>query len=68
VQVRAHGEPVAADLLVQDDLVIATLDIPVAGVAPGQALVMYDGTRVVGSATITRTADIVAAAPSSPAR
>jgi tRNA-specific 2-thiouridylase len=68
VQVRAHGEPVAADVLVQDDLVIATLDIPVAGVAPGQALVMYDGTRVVGSATITRTADIVAAAPSSPAR
>ncbi|MFF6881529.1 aminomethyltransferase beta-barrel domain-containing protein, partial [Streptomyces sp. NPDC012474] len=27
----------------------------VRGVAPGQAIVLYDGTRVVGSATITAT-------------
>ena len=28
---------------------------PAAGIAPGQACVIYDGTRVVGSATIDRT-------------
>lgn len=28
---------------------------PVRGVAPGQAVVLYDGTRVVGSATIATT-------------
>jgi tRNA-specific 2-thiouridylase len=28
---------------------------PVRGVAPGQAIVLYDGTRVVGSATIAAT-------------
>ncbi|HEX5568331.1 MAG TPA: aminomethyltransferase beta-barrel domain-containing protein, partial [Streptomyces sp.] len=28
---------------------------PVRGVAPGQAIVLYDGTRVVGSATIATT-------------
>ena len=29
---------------------------PAQGIAPGQAAVVYDGTRVVGSATITATA------------
>ena len=28
---------------------------PAEGIAPGQAVVVYDGSRVVGSATITRT-------------
>ena len=28
---------------------------PAQGIAPGQAVVIYDGTRVVGSATITAT-------------
>ncbi|THA68056.1 tRNA 2-thiouridine(34) synthase MnmA, partial [Streptomyces sp. A0958] len=28
---------------------------PARGVAPGQAVVLYDGTRVVGSATIATT-------------
>jgi tRNA-uridine 2-sulfurtransferase len=28
---------------------------PAYGIAPGQAAVIYDGTRVVGSATIART-------------
>jgi tRNA-specific 2-thiouridylase len=32
------------------------LDDPALGVAPGQTLALYDGTRVVGSATITATA------------
>jgi tRNA-specific 2-thiouridylase len=61
VQVRAHGEPVAAEVEVEGDRVVATLDAAIRGVAPGQALVVYDGTRVVGSATITGTADVAAA-------
>ena len=61
VQVRAHGEPVPAEVEVDGELVVARLDIAIEGVAPGQALVVYDGTRVVGSATITRTAEAPAA-------
>jgi len=34
--------------------VVAHLRERVRGVAPGQAMVVYDGTRVVGSVTITR--------------
>jgi tRNA-specific 2-thiouridylase len=33
-----------------------TLDEPAVGVAPGQAVVLYDGTRVVGGTTIAGTA------------
>ena len=59
VQVRAHGAPVPAtiDLRTADaggELVVET-DEPLSGVAPGQAVVCYDGTRVVGSATIAAT-------------
>lgn len=53
VQYRAHGETVAATVHVDSGLLRATLDDPASGVAPGQALVLYDGTRVRGSATIT---------------
>lgn len=35
------------------DRVSAQLDEPPTGVAPGQAIVYYDGTQVIGSATIT---------------
>lgn len=56
VQLRAHGDPV--DAVVSTDpatgVVVASLRSRVRGVAPGQAMVVYDGTRVVGSATITR--------------
>ncbi len=57
VQVRAHGTPVAATIDLRsslhdaDELLVET-DEPLSGVAPGQAVVCYDGTRVVGSATI----------------
>jgi tRNA-specific 2-thiouridylase len=56
VQLRAHGEPIEAvvELSTDGDHVVAHLRARVRGVAPGQALVIYDGTRVVGSATITR--------------
>ena len=38
-----------------DGLEIELLE-PAEGIAPGQAAVIYDGTRVVGSATISATA------------
>ena len=38
-----------------DRVSVELLD-PAQGIAPGQAAVVYDGTRVVGSATITATA------------
>ena len=54
VQVRAHGEAVAASVIRDGDTVTATLEEPMRGVAAGQSLVMYQGTRVIGQATITR--------------
>ncbi len=54
VQLRAHGEPLDAVVEVVDGGLRATLRSSTRGVAAGQALVVYDGTRVVGSATITR--------------
>ena len=56
VQLRAHGEPVAAVVERVGDGVEVHLRSRVRGIAPGQAVVVYDGTRVVGSATIVRTA------------
>jgi tRNA-specific 2-thiouridylase len=52
-QVRAHGEPVPATASLVGAAVEVVLDEPVRGVAPGQAVVLYQGTRVLGSATIT---------------
>ncbi|WP_346780960.1 aminomethyltransferase beta-barrel domain-containing protein [Streptomyces sp. SPB162] len=55
-QLRAHGEdvPVTAEL-VDGELLVDFDGEPVRGIAPGQAVVLYDGTRVVGSATIATT-------------
>ncbi|HEX5017877.1 MAG TPA: tRNA 2-thiouridine(34) synthase MnmA [Actinomycetes bacterium] len=53
VQYRAHGEAVPATVRCSRESVEATLDAPTRGVAPGQTLALYDGTRVRGSATIT---------------
>jgi tRNA-specific 2-thiouridylase len=55
VQYRAHGETVTATVHLESGLLRTTLDQPASGVAPGQTLVLYDGTRVRGSATITTT-------------
>ena len=63
VQLRAHGMTSPAAVTVEGDEVTARLRVPQAGVAAGQALVMYDGDTVLGSATITaahRTADVPA--------
>jgi tRNA-specific 2-thiouridylase len=55
VQVRAHGDRVAAAIATDGDAVTIDLDDELLGVAPGQAAVLYDGTRVVGSSTIAST-------------
>jgi tRNA-specific 2-thiouridylase len=54
-QLRAHGDPVPARAAYIGERLVVALAEPVHGVAPGQAVVLYDGTRVVGSATIDRT-------------
>jgi tRNA-specific 2-thiouridylase len=58
-QVRAHGEEVPATAEVLEASGSPTLrvelDQRVRGVAPGQSVVLYEGTRVVGSATISET-------------
>ncbi len=53
IQVRAHGEEFPATARSVGDGVEVRLDERIRGVAPGQSVVLYDGTRVVGSATIT---------------
>ncbi|MEY9966304.1 tRNA-specific 2-thiouridylase [Streptacidiphilus sp. MAP12-16] len=55
VQLRAHGEPVPASAELVDGELRVVLDQPARGIAPGQAVVLYQGTRVVGSATIATT-------------
>ena len=55
VQVRAHGERVPATVFQDGQTIIASFAQPLRGVATGQAMVVYDGTRVVVSATIART-------------
>ena len=55
VQLRAHGDEHRAVVRVDEGSVEVELLDPAYGIAPGQAVVVYDGTRVVGSATISST-------------
>jgi tRNA-specific 2-thiouridylase len=55
VQVRAHGHPMDASVTVYDHGLEVILEAPTTGVAPGQAVVLYSDSRVVGSATISVT-------------
>jgi len=59
VQLRAHGAEHRAEVEVSghgaDQRVSVRLLDPAEGIAPGQAVVVYDGSRVVGSATISAT-------------
>ncbi len=55
VQLRAHGEEHRAVVLPAAEGFTVTLLDPASGIAPGQACVVYDGTRVVGSGTISAT-------------
>jgi len=63
VQVRAHGEPVPATVVVIDGGLQVDVARPQHGIAPGQALVMYAGDRVLGSATIGSAARVPAVTP-----
>jgi tRNA-specific 2-thiouridylase len=56
VQVRAHGAALPATYSFADGFLHAQLDEPLLGLATGQAMVIYDGDRVVASATICETA------------
>ena len=58
VQLRAHGEAHPAVARLTGDRIDIELVEPVEGVAAGQTAVLYDGTRVVGSATLTATARV----------
>lgn len=55
VQLRAHGDEHRARVDVDGDTVRVELIDPASGIAPGQACVIYAGTLVVGSATISST-------------
>jgi tRNA-specific 2-thiouridylase len=55
VQVRAHGAALPCSYFFDGTLLVATLEEPLLGLATGQAMVIYDGDRVVGSATICET-------------
>jgi tRNA-specific 2-thiouridylase len=59
VQVRAHGDAVAAQAAVVDSELVIRLVEPLYGVAPGQTAVLYLGTRVLGQTTIDRTVSAV---------
>jgi tRNA-specific 2-thiouridylase len=62
VQLRAHGLTTGAVVDVRDDVMVATLDSPVRGIAAGQAMVAYrpdpGGDIVLGSATISATSPV----------
>ncbi|OMH35154.1 tRNA 2-thiouridine(34) synthase MnmA [Tersicoccus sp. Bi-70] len=68
-QVRAHGDPVPATAqIVQSGIaddgsagLVVTLTTPLRGVAPGQTVVLYQGTRVLGQATIDTARSLAAA-------
>jgi tRNA-specific 2-thiouridylase len=55
VQLRAHGEVHACTAWLEDGVLRLHLPQPARGVASGQAAVLYDGDRVLGSATISST-------------
>ncbi|WP_121435431.1 tRNA 2-thiouridine(34) synthase MnmA [Actinomadura pelletieri] len=56
VQLRAHGEVYGCTAERDGDVLRVRLSSPARGVATGQAAVLYDGDRVLASATIAETA------------
>jgi tRNA-specific 2-thiouridylase len=52
VQVRAHSAPVPAVVHVDGERVVIDVAEPIRGLAAGQTAVLYDGSRVVGSAVV----------------
>ncbi len=62
VQLRAHGAAHPAVVSSFGNGWELTLDTPARGIAAGQAAVLYDGDRVLGSATVSATGRVAAAA------
>jgi tRNA-specific 2-thiouridylase len=60
-QLRAHGDEVSVSAWLDGDQVEVEFTEPTSAVAPGQAVVLYDGTRVIGSATIDTVQRVTAA-------
>ena len=60
-QVRAHADPVDGLAWMRADRLYVDLLTPIRGLATGQAVVLYAGTRVIGSATIDSTRRVNAA-------
>jgi tRNA-specific 2-thiouridylase len=57
IQVRHRAAPAAAEIVrLKSDSIELALDEPVAAITPGQSVVLYDGSVVVGGAIIDRTA------------
>ena len=56
VQVRAHGQALSCKYRETASGIEIELDAPLLGLATGQAAVIYEGDRVVGSATVCETA------------
>src|SRR5690625_4565982 len=52
IQIRAHGREIPAEVTVDDGVITARVTEPVRGVAAGQSLVVYQGTRVLGQGSI----------------
>lgn len=55
-QYRAHGDAVPASAYWDGEALLVRFGAAQRAVAPGQSIVLYDGTRVIGSATIDRAA------------
>ena len=51
-QMRAHGQALPARARVVEGRLQVELDMPIRGLAAGQTIALYDGDRVMGSATI----------------
>ncbi len=57
-QVRAHGTAVPATARLDGERLHVVFETPVEGLAAGQAMVLYDGDRVMGSATVEHTSAV----------
>jgi tRNA-specific 2-thiouridylase len=51
-RIRQVGELIPTTLTIKNNILIATLDKPITGVSEGQAIVLYDKTKVLGGGVI----------------
>jgi tRNA-specific 2-thiouridylase len=60
VKIRSMSSPAPARVVREGDEAVVTFDTPQFGVAPGQACVVYQGSRVLGGGWIRRQAEQLA--------